>query len=181
MYERFTDRARKVMNIAKEEAKRFSHDYVGTETLLLGLCKESGGIASKILTNYVTLSTIQLEVEKIIPNGFVYNKDEISTNQIPLSPSVKKIIEHAVEESRNLNHNYVGTEHLLLGFLKEKSASTMILENFGINSEVIRKDILNLFGVINEDPTAIHTWKKDRRHERILKMLEECAKLVKEI
>ena len=117
MYERFTDRARKVMQLANQEAQRFNHEYVGTEHVLLGLVKEGSGVAANVLKNLdVDLRKIRVEVEKIVQSGPGHGHD----GETAPDPRAKKVIEYAIEEARNLNHNYVGTEHLLLGLLREQ-------------------------------------------------------------
>ena len=117
MYERFTDRARKVMQLANQEAQRFNHEYVGTEHVLLGLIKEGSGVAANVLRNLdVDLRKIRNEVEKIVQAG----PEMVTMGKLPQTPRAKKVIEYAIEEARNLNHNYVGTEHLLLGLLREQ-------------------------------------------------------------
>ena len=109
MYERFTDRARKVMQLANQEAQRFNHEYIGTEHILLGLVKEGSGVAANVLKNLdVDLRKIRIEVEKIVQSG----PDMVTMGKLPQTPRAKKVIEYAMEEARNLNHNYVGTEHL---------------------------------------------------------------------
>ena len=114
MYERFTDRARKVMQLANQEAQRFNHEYVGTEHVLLGLIKEGSGVAANVLRNLdVDLRKIRNEVEKIVQAG----PEMVTMGKLPQTPRAKKVIEYAIEEARNLNHNYVGTEHLLLGLV----------------------------------------------------------------
>ena len=115
MYERFTDRARKVMELANQEAQRFNHEYIGTEHILLGLVKEGSGVAANVLKNLdIDLRKIRLEVEKIVQSG----PDMVTMGKLPQTPRAKKVIEYSIEEARNLNHNYVGTEHLLLGLLR---------------------------------------------------------------
>src|ERR1044072_6646806 len=117
MYERFTDRARKVMQLANQEAQRFNHEYVGTEHVLLGLIKEGSGVAANVLMNLdVDLRKIRNDVEKIVQAG----SDMLPMGKLPHTPRAKKVSEYAIEEARNLNHNYVGTEHLLLGLLREQ-------------------------------------------------------------
>src|SRR3954451_4607755 len=110
MYERFTDRARKVMQLANQEAQRFNHEYIGTEHILLGLVKEGSGVAANVLKNLdIDLRKIRLEVQNIVQSG-----PDAVLGKLPQTPRAKKVIEYAIEEARNLNHNYVGTEHLLL-------------------------------------------------------------------
>jgi len=116
MFERFTDRARKVMALANQEAQRFNHEYIGTEHILLGLVKEGSGVGANVLKNLdVDLRKVRLEVEKLVKSG----PDMVTMGKLPQTPRAKKVIEYAIEEARNLNHNYVGTEHLLLGLLRE--------------------------------------------------------------
>src|SRR5438477_477834 len=115
MYERFTDRARKVMQLANQEAQRFNHEYIGTEHILLGLVKEGSGVAAHVLKNLdIDLRKVRLEVEKIAQSG-PDMADVVLFGRRPQTPRAKKVIEYSIEEARNLNHNYVGTEHLLLG------------------------------------------------------------------
>src|SRR6476620_8550480 len=116
MYERFTDRARKVMQLANQEAQRFNHEYIGTEHILLGLVKEGSGVAANVLKNLdVDLRKIRLEVEKIVQTG--PGGRRVVLGRLPHTPRAQKAIEYAVEEARSLKHNHVGTEHLLLGLL----------------------------------------------------------------
>jgi hypothetical protein len=120
MYERFTDRARKVMQLANQEAQRFNHEYIGTEHILLGLVKEGSGVAANVLKNLdVDLRKIRLEVEKLVQSG----PEMVTMGKLPQTPRAKKVIEYSMEEARNLNHNYVGTEHILLGLLREQEGS----------------------------------------------------------
>src|SRR6188472_3775836 len=144
MYERFTDRARKVMQLANQEAQRFNHEYIGTEHILLGLVKEGSGVAANVLKNLdVDLRKIRLEVEKIVQSG----PDMVTMGKLPQTPRAKKVIEYAMEEARNLNHNYVGTEHLLLGLIREQEGvAAQVLMNLGLKLEDVREEVLNLLG-----------------------------------
>ena len=144
MYERFTDRARKVMQLANQEAQRFNHEYVGTEHVLLGLIKEGSGVAANVLKNLdVDLRKIRNEVEKIVQAG----PDMVTMGKLPQTPRAKKVIEYAIEEARNLNHNYVGTEHLLLGLLREQEGvAAQVLMNLNLKLEEVREEVLNLLG-----------------------------------
>src|SRR5580704_98412 len=109
MYERFTDRARKVMQLANQEAQRFNHEYIGTEHILLGLVKEASGAGAKVLKNLdIDLRKVRLEVEKLIKSGSVM----VTMGKLPQTPRAKNVIQYAIEEARALKHNYVGTEHL---------------------------------------------------------------------
>src|ERR1041384_7859536 len=144
MYERFTDRARKVMQLANQEAQRFNHEYIGTEHILLGLVKEGTGVAANVLKNLdIDLRKIRLEVEKIVQAG----PDMVTMGKLPQTPRAKKVIEYSIEEARNLNHNYVGTEHLLLGLLREQEGvAAQVLMNLGLKLEDVREEVLNLLG-----------------------------------
>ncbi|MDZ4779661.1 MAG: ATP-dependent Clp protease ATP-binding subunit [Planctomycetia bacterium] len=144
MYERFTDRARKVMQLANQEAQRFNHEYIGTEHVLLGLIKEGSGVAANVLKNLdVDLRKIRLEVEKLVQSG----PDMVTMGKLPQTPRAKKVIEYAMEEARNLNHNYVGTEHILLGLLREhEGVAAQVLMNLGLKLEEVREEVLNLLG-----------------------------------
>ena len=144
MYERFTDRARKVMQLANQEAQRFNHEYIGTEHILLGLVKEGSGVAANVLKNLdVDLRKIRLEVEKLVQSG----PEMVTIGKLPQTPRAKKVIEYSMEEARNLNHNYVGTEHILLGLLREQEGvAAQVLMNLGMKLEDVREEVLNLLG-----------------------------------
>src|ERR1700689_3727044 len=144
MFERFTDRARKVMALANQEAQRFNHEYIGTEHILLGLVKEGSGVGANVLKNLdVDLRKVRLEVEKLVKSG----PDMVTMGKLPQTPRAKKVIEYAIEEARNLNHNYVGTEHLLLGLLREHDGvAAQVLRNLGLKLEDVREEVLNLLG-----------------------------------
>lgn len=144
MFERFTDRARKVMALANQEAQRFNHEYIGTEHILLGLVKEGSGVGANVLKNMdVDLRKVRLEVEKLVKSG----PDMVTMGKLPQTPRAKKVIEYAIEEARNLNHNYVGTEHLLLGLLREHDGvAAQVLMNLSLKLEDVREEVLNLLG-----------------------------------
>src|SRR3954453_5471308 len=146
MYERFTDRARKVMQLANQEAQRFNHEYIGTEHILLGLVKEGSGVAANVLKNLdIDLRKIRLEGEKIVQTG--PGSEMVTMGKLPQTPRAKKVIEYSIEEARNLNHNYVGTEHLLLGLLREQEGvAAQVLMNLGLKLEDVREEVLNLLG-----------------------------------
>lgn len=183
MYERFTDRARKVLQLANQEAQRFNHEYVGTEHLLLGLIKEGGGVAANVLKGLdVDLRKIRLEVEKLVQSG----PDFATMGKLPQTPRMKKAIEYAMSEARNLNHNYVGTEHILLGLLKEKDGvAAQVLMNLGVMIDDVRKALLELLG---QQEGSRHTldlqnldWKLDQTPslqivENIKSILDESDK-----
>src|SRR5437016_2354189 len=152
MFERFTDRARKVMALANQEAQRFNHEYIGTEHILLGLVKEGSGVGANVLKNLdVDLRKVRLEVEKLVKSG----PDMVTMGKLPQTPRAKKVIEYAIEEARNLTHNYVGTEHLLLGLLREHDGvADQVLMNLSLKLEEVREEVLNLLGagVETEEP-----------------------------
>jgi ATP-dependent Clp protease ATP-binding subunit ClpC len=150
MYERFTDRARKVMQLANQEAQRFNHEYIGTEHILLGLIKEGSGVAANVLKNLdVDLRKVRLEVEKLVQSG----PDMVTMGKLPQTPRAKKVIEYSMEEARNLGHNYVGTEHILLGLLREQEGvAAQVLMNVGLKLEEVREEVLNLLGHGMEGP-----------------------------
>ncbi|MCG3181009.1 MAG: ATP-dependent Clp protease ATP-binding subunit ClpC [Phycisphaerae bacterium] len=154
-FERFTDRARKVMALANQEAQRFNHEYIGTEHILLGLVKEGSGVGATVLKNLdVDLRKVRLEVEKLVKQG----PETVQMGKLPQTPRAKKVIEYAIEEARNLNHNYVGTEHLLLGLLREHDGvAAQVLMNLGLKLEDVREEVLNLLGASvegQEDPAT---------------------------
>ncbi|GIK15126.1 MAG: ATP-dependent Clp protease ATP-binding protein [Planctomycetota bacterium] len=148
MFERFTDRARKVMALANQEAQRFNHEYIGTEHILLGLVKEGSGVGANVLKNLdVDLRKVRLEVERMVKSG----PEMVTMGKLPQTPRAKKVIEYAIEEARNLNHNYVGTEHLLLGLLREQEGvAAQVLMNLGLKLEDVREEVLNLLGANQE-------------------------------
>src|SRR5215813_2835014 len=154
MYERFTDRARKVMQLANQEAQRFNHEYIGTEHILLGLVKEGSGVAANVLKNLdIDLRKIRLEVEKTVQTGQA--TEMVTMGKLPQTPRAKKVIEYSIEEARNLNHNYVGTEHLLLGLLREQDGvAAQVLMNLGVKLEEVREEVLNLLGAGMEQEEA---------------------------
>ena len=144
MFNRFTERARKVIVYAKEEARRFNHDYIGTEHLLLGLVREGEGVASAVLQKLgLDLETIRIEVEKLVQPG----PQTQVLGDIPFTPRSKKALELAAEEARALGHNYIGTEHLLLGLVKEgEGMAYRVLLNLGLDLGKLRNEVMELLG-----------------------------------
>ena len=136
-FDKFTERARRVLTLAQEEAQRFNHNYIGTEHLLLGLVREGDGVAAKVLANLgVELTKVRSAVEFIIGRG-----DRAVLGEIGLTPRAKKVIELAVDEARRLNHHYIGTEHLLLGLVREgEGIAAGVLESLGVNLERVRAE-----------------------------------------
>ncbi|MCK9487476.1 MAG: ATP-dependent Clp protease ATP-binding subunit [Dehalococcoidia bacterium] len=136
-FDKFTERARRVLTLAQEEAQRFNHSYIGTEHLLLGLVREGDGVAAKVLGNLgVELNKVRSAVEFIIGRG-----DRQASGEIGLTPRAKKVIELAVDEARRLQHSYIGTEHLLLGLVREgEGIAAGVLESLGVNLERVRAE-----------------------------------------
>jgi len=143
MYERFTDSARKVMQLAEQEAMRLNHEYVGTEHLLLGLVKAGNCVGVTVLLNVgVELGQIQAEIGQI-PAG----PELVTMGELPHTPRAKRVIEYAIDEAGNLGHNWVGSEHLLLGRIREQDGvAGQILRNMGLKLEDVRQEVLNVLG-----------------------------------
>jgi ATP-dependent Clp protease ATP-binding subunit ClpC len=144
MYERFTDRARKVMRLAQLEAQRFNHEYIGTEHILLGLVKEGSGVAAVVLKDLnIDLRRIRLEVEKTVRSA----PDFVPRLPLSQTPHAKRAMEYSLEETRKLRHHYIGTEHLLLGLLREQEGmAVQVLMNLGLKPEDVRQEVLSLWG-----------------------------------
>ncbi|CAI5954237.1 unnamed protein product, partial [Closterium sp. NIES-64] len=143
MFERFTEKAIKVIMLAQEEARRLGHNFVGTEQILLGLIGEGTGIAAKVLKSLgVNLKEARVEVEKIIGRGSGFVAVEI-----PFTPRAKRVLELSLEEARQLGHNYIGTEHLLLGLLREgEGVAARVFENLGADAGNIRSQVIRMVG-----------------------------------
>ncbi|MFT0727228.1 ATP-dependent Clp protease ATP-binding subunit [Synechococcus sp. F70.1] len=143
MFERFTEKAIKVIMLAQEEARRLGHNFVGTEQILLGLIGEGTGIAAKVLKSMgVNLKDARIEVEKIIGRGSGFVAVEI-----PFTPRAKRVLELSLEEARQLGHNYIGTEHLLLGLIREgEGVAARVLENLGVDLSKVRTQVIRMLG-----------------------------------
>ncbi len=144
MFDRFTDRARKVMNLAKQEATRLNHEYIGTEHILLGLIQEGSGVAASVLKNLgIDLKKIRSEIEKIVKGS----PTMVTMGSLPFTPRAKKVLELSLEEASQLGHNYIGTEHLLLGLIKENEGiAARVLTNLGVKLEEVREEVLEFLG-----------------------------------
>jgi ATP-dependent Clp protease ATP-binding subunit ClpC len=140
------------MALANQEAQRLNHEYIGTEHILLGLVKEGSGVGATVLKQLdVDLRKVRMEVEKLVKSG----PDMVTMGKLPQTPRAKKVIEYAIEEARNLGHNYVGTEHLLLGLLREQDGvAAQVLVNLGLKLEDVREEVLNLLGANSEGAGA---------------------------
>jgi len=152
MFNKFTERARKVILLAKEEAKRFNHDYIGTEHILLGLIREGEGVAAAVLQKLgLSPEKIRLEVEKLVQSG----PSTMVSGDIPFTPKAKKVIELAMEEARSLGHNYIGTEHLLLGLIREgEGVASQVLMNLGLDLNRVRNEVITLLGSSSPAPAT---------------------------
>ena len=150
-FDKFTERARRVLTLAQEEAQRFNHNYIGTEHLLLGLVREGDGVAAKVLSNLgVELNKVRSAVEFIIGRG-----DRTTSGEIGLTPRAKRVIELAVDEARRLNHSYIGTEHLLLGLVREgEGIAAGVLESLGVNLERVRGETTRILAQTQPQGTA---------------------------
>jgi ClpA/ClpB-like protein len=142
MYERFTDRARKVMQLANQESQLFNHKHIGTEHVLLGPIKEGSGAAANVLKNLdIDLPKIRLEVETLVQIG----PDMVTIGRLPQTPRAKNVIKYSLEEARDLNHNYIGTEHILLGLLREEAGiAGQVLTKLGLKLDDARASIIQL-------------------------------------
>lgn len=139
MFERFTERARQVVVLAQEEASELKHNYIGTEHILLGLLREQEGVAARVLESLgITVERVRAQVVRIVGCG-----EEVTSGQIPFTPRAKKILELALRESRSLGHSYVGTEHILLGVVREnEGVAARVLLDFEADSEKIRNAVI---------------------------------------
>ena len=151
-FEKFTVRARRVLALAQEEAQRLGHSYIGTEHLLLGLVREGDGVAAHVLTNLgVELPDVRAAVERLIGRG-----DPLNLGEIRVTPRAKKVLELALDEARRLNHHYVGTEHLLLGIVREGNGiAAGVLESLGVSLERVRKETIQVLGQLASGNTGV--------------------------
>ena len=150
-FEKFTERARRVLSLAQEEAQRFNHNYIGTEHILLGLVRETDGVAARVLSELgVELHKVRSAVEFIIGRG-----ERSTPGEIGLTPRAKKVIELAVDEARRLSHHYIGTEHLLIGLMREgEGVAAGVLESLGINLDKIRGETSRLLSQSSQSPSG---------------------------
>jgi ATP-dependent Clp protease ATP-binding subunit ClpA len=168
MFERFTDRARRVVVLAQEEARMLDHSYIGTEHVLLGLIHESEGVAAKSLEALgIRLDAVRQEVEQVIGRG-----KKMPEGHIPFTPRAKKVLELSLREALQLNHNYIGTEHILLGLVREgEGVAAQVLVKLGASLNVVRQEVIKQ---LHENPDVEHrrafagrSWERGE----VLKML----------
>jgi ATP-dependent Clp protease ATP-binding subunit ClpC len=141
VFERFTERARQVVVLAQDEARALKHNYIGTEHILLGLLREEEGLAARVLESLdITVEEVRAQVARIVGQG-----DEVTTGQIPFTPRAKKVLELALREALSLGHNYIGTEHILLGLVREnEGVAARILLDFDADADKIRNEIIRM-------------------------------------
>jgi ATP-dependent Clp protease ATP-binding subunit ClpC len=144
VFERFTERARQVVVLAQDEARKLRHNYIGTEHLLLGLLREEEGLGARVLASFdITLERARDRVAEIIGEG-----EDVTSGQIPFTPRSKKVLELSLREALSLGHNYIGTEHVLLGLAREEDGmAARILRDFGAEPDAIRAHIVEILGV----------------------------------
>jgi len=141
LFERFTERARQVVVLAQDEARALKHNYIGTEHILLGLLREEEGLAARVLESLdITVERVRAQVVRIVGSG-----EEVTSGQIPFTPRAKKVLELALREALSLGHNYIGTEHILLGLVREnEGVAARILLDFDADSEKIRNEVIRM-------------------------------------
>jgi ATP-dependent Clp protease ATP-binding subunit ClpC len=173
MYERFTDRARKVMQLANQEAQRFNHEYIGTEHVLLGLVKEGSGVAANVLKNLdIDLRKVRLEVEQLVHAG----PDMVTMGKLPQTPRVKQLIENAIGAARAHGDSHVGTEHMLIGLVQTEGIAQVVLQNLGLKLEEVINEVENLVWAPKQTPCLAREHKYRNALEAIAKILVEALK-----
>jgi len=177
MFDRFTDRARHIMGLARQEAHRLSHDYIGTEHILLGLIQEDSGVAADVLGNLdVDLKTVRQKVEALVTPGTTM----VTMGQLPFTPGAKRMLERSFEEAQRLGHDYIGTEHLLLGLVPDEAdAAGPVLRHIGLRLVDVREEVCELIGC---EPVCFRTFHHigvrkermaDEAHDTLLTVLAE--------
>jgi ATP-dependent Clp protease ATP-binding subunit ClpC len=141
VFERFTERSRQVVVLAQDEARRLRHNYIGTEHILLGLLRDQEGLAARVLDSFqVTVEEVRAQVARIVGEG-----EEVTVGQIPFTPRTKKVLELSLREALSLGHNYIGTEHILLGIVREnEGVAARILLDFGADAEKVRNEVIRM-------------------------------------
>ena len=160
MFERFTERARQVVVLAQEEARTLKHNYIGTEHILLGLLREEEGLAARVLESLdITVERVRAQVVRIVGSG-----EEVTSGQIPFTPRAKKVLELALREALSLGHNYIGTEHILLGLVREnEGVAARILLDFDADSEKIRNEVIRMLSGPRRSPPGRRPGRRRRR------------------
>jgi ATP-dependent Clp protease ATP-binding subunit ClpC len=139
LFERFTERARSVVIFAQEEARTLKHGYIGTEHILLGLLREEEGVAARVLDSLdLTFERVRTQIVRIVGSG-----EEVTSGHVPFTPRAKRVLELALREALSLGHNYIGTEHILLGLVREyEGVAARVLLDFGVDAETVRSAVL---------------------------------------
>ncbi|MCK5106625.1 MAG: ATP-dependent Clp protease ATP-binding subunit, partial [Elusimicrobiales bacterium] len=160
---RFTERAQRVILIAQEEAKRLNHDYVGTEHILLGLVALGEGVSAQVLANLnVDIRKVRSEIEKIVGTG----DNMMLLGEIPFTPRAKKVLEYAVEEAQHMGHTYIGTEHILMGLIREEEGvAARVLDNLGLKLETVREEVMNLLSENETEQTGRSSQGRASSHQ----------------
>jgi hypothetical protein len=172
VFERFTDRARRVVVLAQEEARMLDHHYIGTEHLLLGLIHEGDGVAATVLQSLnISLAAVRASVEEVIGRG----GQGVATGHIPFTPRAKKVLELSLRESHRLGHDYIGTEHILLGLLREgQGVACQVLEGLGADLARVREGVVRQLA-LSGDPSA-HRMRFEGAERRSAQIAEDVAR-----
>jgi ATP-dependent Clp protease ATP-binding subunit ClpC len=174
VFERFTERARQSVVFAQDEARRLRHNYLGTEHLLLGLLREEEGMAARILVSMgITVEEVRAQVARVIGEG-----EEVTPGQIPFTPRAKKVLELALQESIGLRHNYIGTEHILLGIGREgEGVAARVLVEFGADAEKVRDALLGVLPSLpsGHPPPPGKPWSLRKRLDAIEQRLDQIV------
>lgn len=175
MFERFTERARQVCVLGEDEARTLKHSYIGTEHLLLGLLREEEGLAARVLGSLaVDIAFVRSRIREVVAEG-----DVVTVGQIPFTPRAKKVLELALREALSLGHNYIGTEHILLGFVREnEGVGAHILLELGITPDVVRDEIIRMLSgprAAKAGAEAVDQMKADLRVLQRYEALQQIA------
>ena len=182
MFERFTDRARRVVVLAQEEARTLNHNYIGTEHILLGLIHEGEGVAAKALHELgISLEAVRQHIEEIIGQGTI-----APSGHIPFTPRAKKVLELSLRESLDLGHNYIGTEHILLGLVREgQGVAAQVLVRLGADLKQVRQQVIELLsghhGDEDFDGLAPAAEREFGTYDEVIVLLRDIARRVKRI
>jgi ATP-dependent Clp protease ATP-binding subunit ClpC len=181
VFERFTERARQVVVLAQDEALALRHNYIGTEHILLGLLREEEGLAARVLESLqITVEEVRGAVRQVVGEG-----DEVTGGQIPFTPRAKRVLELSLKEAMSLGHNYIGTEHILLGLAREnQGVAARILLDFGADQHRIRDAIIRMLGEPTDDELARIRARKDAaidagQFERAAQLRDQERRLVR--